>query len=107
MAMLSGTSLLPCLIAQPPSQPEDMMDRLQLRQDSHQDRLQDRVSLSQPGTVPSRTDEPNGGLFCSNEYKTFICLVKMVTVCPHLDHDLSYKKNHLSHFSSFYFWTKW
>ena len=76
MAMLSGTSLLPCLIAQPPSQPEDMMDRLQLRQDSHQDRLQDRVSLSQPGTVPSRTDEPNGGLFCSNEYKTFICLVK-------------------------------
>ena len=60
MALLSGTSLLPCLISQPLSQLEDMMDRLQLRQgssqdrfqDSPKDRLQDCGSLWQPGPGP-------------------------------------------------------
>ena len=36
MALLSGASLLPCLISEPLSQPEDMLDRLQLRQGSLQ-----------------------------------------------------------------------
>ena len=47
MALLSGTSLLPCLISQPLSQLEDMLDRLQLRQDSLQ-----TASRQPPGQPP-------------------------------------------------------
>ena len=43
MALLSGTKLLPCLIAQPLSQLEDLLDRLHVRQDSIQDSIQDSL----------------------------------------------------------------
>ena len=43
MAVLSGTSFLPCLIAQPLSQLEDLLDRLHVRQDSIQDSIQDSL----------------------------------------------------------------
>ena len=37
--------------------------------------------------------EPNGRPFCSVEYKIFICLGKLVKLCPHLDLDISYQRN--------------
>ena len=56
MALLSGTSLLHCLISEPLSQLEDMLDRLQLRQENLQ-----AASRQPPGLPPGQPPRQSPG----------------------------------------------